>query len=382
MTQQGANYSATFDPSWVTPLHTNQTFDASRSLDISLTQTYFLLQSVQLALGGFLESSLHQVDPVGCQKNTLGAALVAVCHPRNLIGPHPCSVLCPLAQNRDSTPHPGGVLWSVVLFAAMVTVPEAGRVHRRTTERYPVVEAEAEAQRPDVTERKTSAGPRVPLPMLQEAQRSVALASSQSIVIEKLTKNVTESHLREIFGGFGDIQSLDLPMNKAFMTNRGTAYILYHDPADAEAAIAHMHEAQLDGATLNVSIVLPRRAFSRSPPPVQHSRASFGRPGHGRGPPSDSRAPRSPPPARKYRRSRHMERHDIYRPRSLSRSRSPRRSRSLSSKSRSTSPPPRRTHSRMDSSQRRRRRSPSYSSYGYSSRSDRERSASLRRDHH
>lgn len=166
----------------------NQTFvDASRSLNISLTQTYFLLQSVQLALGGFLESSLHQVDPVGCQKNTLGAALVAVCHPRNLIGPHPCSVLCPLAQNRDSTPHPGGVLWSVVLFAAMVTVPEAGRGHRRTTERYPVVEAEveaeaeAEAKLPDVTERKTSAGPRVPLPMLQEAQRSVALASSQSV---------------------------------------------------------------------------------------------------------------------------------------------------------------------------------------------------------
>lgn len=166
------------------------------------------------------------------------------------------------------------------------------------------------------------------------------------------------------------------------MTNRGTAYILYHDPADAEAAIAHMHEAQLDGAMLNVSIVLPRRAFSRSPPPVQHSRGSFGRPGHGRGPQSDSRAPRSPPPARRYRRSRHMERHDIYRPRSLSRSRSPRRSRSLSSKSLSNSPPPRRTHSRMDSSQRRRRRSPSYSSYGYSSRSDRDRSMSPRRDHH
>ncbi|OJJ76755.1 hypothetical protein ASPBRDRAFT_201845 [Aspergillus brasiliensis CBS 101740] len=43
-------------------------------------------------------------------------------------------------------------------------------------------------------------------------------------------------------------------MNKAFMTNRGTAYILYHDPADAEAAIAHMHEAQLDGAMLNFKI--------------------------------------------------------------------------------------------------------------------------------
>ncbi|GES60542.1 RNA-binding-domain-containing protein [Aspergillus terreus] len=105
-----------------------------------------------------------------------------------------------------------------------------------------------------------------------------------------------KAHLREIFGRFGDIESLDLPMNKAFMTNRGTAYILYYDPADAEAAIAHMHEAQLDGAVLNVSIVLPRRAFSRSPPPPQGRRRSFGRPRHGRGPPLDGRPPRRSPP--------------------------------------------------------------------------------------
>ncbi|KAJ5631705.1 uncharacterized protein N7484_011805 [Penicillium longicatenatum] len=91
--------------------------------------------------------------------------------------------------------------------------------------------------------------------------------AQRQIVVERLTKNVTEAHLREIFGAFGDIEKLELPMNPAFMTNRGTAYILYFDPADAEAAIAHMHEAQLDGTFLNVSIVLPRRNFSRSPPP-------------------------------------------------------------------------------------------------------------------
>ncbi|GAD94868.1 hypothetical protein ANI_1_6124 [Paecilomyces variotii No. 5] len=76
-------------------------------------------------------------------------------------------------------------------------------------------------------------------------------APGVTIVVEKLTKNVTEDHLREIFGTFGEIQSLELPMNKAFMTNRGTAYILYYEVADAEAAISHMHEAQLDGAVLN-----------------------------------------------------------------------------------------------------------------------------------
>lgn len=42
--------------------------------------------------------------------------------------------------------------------------------------------------------------------------------SSQQIVVEKLTKNVTESHIREIFGGFGEIEYLDLPINKACKT--------------------------------------------------------------------------------------------------------------------------------------------------------------------
>lgn len=146
------------------------------------------------------------------------------------------------------------------------------------------------------------------------------------------------------------------------MTNRGTAYILYYDPADAEAAIAHMHEAQLDGAILNVSIVLPRRTFSRSPPPVSN-RGAGGRSRFGKRPHGDS-------PPRRHGRPRPGERRDTYRPPSLSRSRSPVRSRSYS-RSRS---PPRPGSRRPESPRQRRRRSPSYSSYGYSSRSDRSRS--------
>ncbi|KAL2415806.1 hypothetical protein ABEF95_012167 [Exophiala dermatitidis] len=74
---------------------------------------------------------------------------------------------------------------------------------------------------------------------------------SSKIVVEKLTKNVTEAHLREIFGSYGRIESIDLPLNRQFMTNRGTAYILYDHPSGSEAAIAHMHEAQLDGAVIS-----------------------------------------------------------------------------------------------------------------------------------
>lgn len=176
------------------------------------------------------------------------------------------------------------------------------------------------------------------------------------------------------------------------MTNRGTAYIVYYDVADAEAAISHMHEAQLDGAVLKVSIVLPRRTFSRSPPPARRTGMEGSHSAHGRevlnsGRQSSGTFRTSPPRRRSPRRygtGRAMDRHDLYRPRSLSRSRSPRRSRSWSLRSMSASPPPRRRDSpRRDSPRRRRRRSPSYSSYSsvnsYSSYSDRSRSPSRSR---
>ncbi|KAI1025858.1 hypothetical protein LB503_006838 [Fusarium chuoi] len=93
-------------------------------------------------------------------------------------------------------------------------------------------------------------------------------AKSTKIVVERLSKNINEQHLYEIFGQFGRIKDLDLPINRTFKvgTNRGTAYILYDYEDDAEAAIAHMHEAQVDGSAINVSIVLPRRKLSPAPP--------------------------------------------------------------------------------------------------------------------
>ncbi|KAM0323682.1 hypothetical protein ACHAQA_008617 [Verticillium albo-atrum] len=95
--------------------------------------------------------------------------------------------------------------------------------------------------------------------------RSLTPVKSTKIVVERLTKNVNEDHLYEIFGQFGRVKDLDLPINR-MGTNRGTAYILYDDEADAEDAIANMHEAQVDGAIINVSIVLPRRKLSPGPP--------------------------------------------------------------------------------------------------------------------
>ncbi|KAK5655993.1 hypothetical protein OQA88_5131 [Cercophora sp. LCS_1] len=98
-----------------------------------------------------------------------------------------------------------------------------------------------------------------------DATQVEAAAELPGIVVERLTKNINEDHIREIFGQYGEIEDLDLPISRQYGTNRGTAYILYTHEADAESAIAHMHEAQLDGAVINVSIVLPRRKLSPGP---------------------------------------------------------------------------------------------------------------------
>ncbi|KAI0468917.1 hypothetical protein F4859DRAFT_190670 [Xylaria cf. heliscus] len=217
------------------------------------------------------------------------------------------------------------------------------------------------------------------------------LRGSTKIVVEKLSKTINEDHLYEIFGQFGTIRDLDLPMSRQFGHNRGTAYILYVNEADADAAIASMHEANLDGAIINVSIVLPRRRFDPSPPTASRGANIDPRnPGPGfRGGPGRStgggggmggggggrgfayggpRGNRSPPAPRPGRPGR--DNFDTYRPRSYSRSRSPpsrrNRSRSASYVSRSRTPP-RRRGGRRDShddydDHRERRRSPSYDS--------------------
>jgi hypothetical protein len=63
-------------------------------------------------------------------------------------------------------------------------------------------------------------------PRLPRAQKYVALLSripillsqmltlGKQIVVERLSKNINEQHLYEIFGQYGRIKDLDLPINR------------------------------------------------------------------------------------------------------------------------------------------------------------------------
>lgn len=113
-----------------------------------------------------------------------------------------------------------------------------------------------------------------------------------------------------------------------------------------------MHEAQLDGAVLTVSIVLPRRRFSHSPSPAQNkflpgnperqqfinSYDAVSGLENGRNFSGGYRSSHRGSPSRRFIAPRVVERHDLYRPRSVSRSLSPRGRSPSASVSRSRSP--------------------------------------------
>ena len=135
------------------------------------------------------------------------------------------------------------------------------------------------------------------------------------VVVNHLTRNVVEAHLRTIFGFYGKITKVDLPVYGKCLSNsyqqwsglvadppfsaagqnRGKAALEFEESAAAHKAASHMNGGQLDGAVLNIELSdLPVRSRSRSPRP----RARNGRDKPRSLSRSRSRDPQNPPPRR------------------------------------------------------------------------------------
>lgn len=76
----------------------------------------------------------------------------------------------------------------------------------------------------------------------------------RTILVENLTRNVTKEHIAEIFGIYGLIDHIFMPIYKKSESNKGYCYVeyVYHD--QAANAVDKMNNAELDGEELFVSI--------------------------------------------------------------------------------------------------------------------------------
>ncbi|KZP12102.1 hypothetical protein FIBSPDRAFT_680970, partial [Athelia psychrophila] len=78
--------------------------------------------------------------------------------------------------------------------------------------------------------------------------------AAKIISITNITRNVVESHLRTVFGFYGEIIKLDLPLFGKSGQNRGKAALEYADASEAQKAVSHMDGGQLDGAILKIEL--------------------------------------------------------------------------------------------------------------------------------
>ncbi|KAM6495537.1 hypothetical protein JOM56_008243, partial [Amanita muscaria] len=74
------------------------------------------------------------------------------------------------------------------------------------------------------------------------------------VIVTNLTRNVVESHVQTIFGFYGQIVKIDLPLFGKSGQNRGKAALEFVDAVAAHKAASHMDGGQLDGAVLKVEL--------------------------------------------------------------------------------------------------------------------------------
>ncbi|RDX55516.1 hypothetical protein K466DRAFT_458367, partial [Polyporus arcularius HHB13444] len=92
-----------------------------------------------------------------------------------------------------------------------------------------------------------------------------AKSHAKVVVVTNLTRNVAESHLKTIFGFYGEIVKIDLPLFGKSGQNRGKAALEYIDASSAQKAVSHMNGGQVDGNIVKVELSdLPVRSRSRS----------------------------------------------------------------------------------------------------------------------
>lgn len=80
------------------------------------------------------------------------------------------------------------------------------------------------------------------------------VASKRVVYVGGLADDVTQQVLRSAMIPFGNIKSLDIPMDYKIGKTRGFAFVEFDDPDDASECIFNMDMSDLCGRTIKVSL--------------------------------------------------------------------------------------------------------------------------------
>jgi cold-inducible RNA-binding protein len=79
-----------------------------------------------------------------------------------------------------------------------------------------------------------------------------------NIFVENLAFSATEEGVRQLFEGYGTVDTVRLATDRDTGRPRGFGFVEMPDTTEARAAIAGLNGTSLDGRTLNVDEARPR----------------------------------------------------------------------------------------------------------------------------
>jgi len=79
-----------------------------------------------------------------------------------------------------------------------------------------------------------------------------------NIYVGNLSRDLTDSDLREAFQAFGEVTSVSIIKDKFSNESRGFGFVEMPNPAEAKAVIAGLNGKSLKGRTITVNEARPR----------------------------------------------------------------------------------------------------------------------------
>ncbi|MBN2689722.1 MAG: RNA-binding protein [Gammaproteobacteria bacterium] len=82
----------------------------------------------------------------------------------------------------------------------------------------------------------------------------------KKLYVGNLPYSATEDEIRDLFSQYGELESVNLIIDRETGRIKGFGFVEYKNQADAENAINALNEKDLGGRALNVNMAKPRES--------------------------------------------------------------------------------------------------------------------------